>query len=380
MANITKTAHNAPFTANRGLAPELAIIVPTFNERDNVAALVEKLQPVLEGIDWELIFVDDNSPDGTADAAWGVARSHANVRCIKRLNRRGLSSACAEGILSTNAPFVAVMDGDLQHDEAILPQMLAKVRAGADIAVGSRYSGEGSSGDGFSAIRQWGSTLATRLSTLITGQELSDPMSGFFMVRRDLFVDVAPKLSADGFKILLDLVVTAARKGTPPAIAQVPYTFRARQAGESKMSPLVVMQFLGLWLSKLTGGVLPTSFLLFALVGFSGVAVHLTVLTLLTGVFAQQFIVAQIVATITAMTWNFFINNILTYSDRKLRGAKLWTGLLVFYLVCSLGGIANVSIAQVIYETRPVPVIAGLAGALMSSVFNYSVTRIFTWK
>lgn len=378
MTNLTKTV-SAPYTANRGLAPELAVIVPTFNEHDNVAPLVERLEKVLAGLDWELIFVDDNSPDGTADAAWETARSHPKVRCIKRLNRRGLSSACAEGILSTNAPFVAVMDGDLQHDEAILPAMLAKVRAGADIAVGSRYSGQGSSSEGFSAVRQWGSTLATRLSALVTGQQLSDPMSGFFMVRRDLFVDVAPKLSADGFKILLDLVVTATRKGTPPAIAQVPYTFRQRTAGESKMSPLVVMQFLGLWLSKLTGGVLPTSFLLFALVGFSGVAVHLTVLSLLTSL-GQQFIVAQIVATIVAMTWNFFINNILTYSDRKLRGAKMWTGLLVFYLVCSLGGIANISIAQVIYEARPVPVIAGLAGALMSSVFNYSVTRIFTWK
>lgn len=374
------TRNSAQSVASKTLGPELAVIVPTFNEHDNVVPLVERLDIALEGINWELIFVDDNSPDGTADAAWDLARQRDNVRCIKRLGRRGLSSACAEGILSTNAPFVAVMDGDLQHDEAILPAMLAKVRAGADIAVGSRYNGEGSSGEGLSPIRQWGSTLATRLSTLVAGQELADPMSGFFMLRRDLFLDVAPKLSSEGFKILLDLVVTASRKGTPPAIAQVPYTFRARQAGESKMSPLVVMQFLGLFLSKLTGGVLPTSFLLFALVGFSGVAVHLSVLWLLTSVLPQPFIVAQVVATITAMTWNFFINNILTYADRKLRGARLWLGLVIFYAVCSLGGIANISIASMIYEARPVPIIAGLAGALMSSVFNYSVTRIFTWK
>lgn len=377
MPVLTKTAQAA---ANRGLAPELAVIVPTFNEHDNVVPLVERLEAALAGIAWELVFVDDNSPDGTADAAWELARQHGNVRCIKRLGRRGLSSACAEGILSTNAPFVAVMDGDLQHDEAILPAMLAKVRAGADIAVGSRYSDAGSSGDGLSPVRQWGSNLATRLSTLVAGQELTDPMSGFFMVRRDLFVDVAPQLSAEGFKILLDLVVTATRKGTPPAIAQVPYVFRQRHAGESKMSPLVVLQFLGLWLSKLTGGLLPTSFLLFALVGFSGVAVHLAVLWLFTSVLPQPFLVAQVVATITAMTWNFFINNILTYADRKLRGARLWLGLLIFYVVCSLGGIANISIASLIYEARPVPIIAGLAGALMSSVFNYSVTRIFTWK
>jgi len=379
MDSLIKTSPDQLAT-RRGRSPELAVIVPTFNERANVAAVVERIAVALDGIDWELVFVDDNSPDGTADAAWDLARQHDNVRCIKRLGRRGLSSACAEGILSTNAPFVAVMDGDLQHDESILPAMLAKVRAGADIAVGSRYSGEGSSGEGLSPIRQWGSNLATRLSTLVAGQELADPMSGFFMVRRDLFVDVAPQLSDEGFKILLDLVVTAARKGTPPAIAQVPYVFRQRQAGESKMSPLVVLQFLGLFLSKLTGGLLPTSFLLFALVGFSGVAVHLSVLWLFTSVVPETFIVAQILATITAMTWNFFLNNSLTYADRKLHGLKLWTGLLGFYIVCSMGGVANISIASMIYEARPAPLVAGLAGALMSSVFNYAVTRIFTWK
>ena len=379
MDSLIKTSPET-LAARRLGGPELAVIVPTFNERANLVPLVDRLATALAGIDWELIFVDDNSPDGTADAAWDLARQHDNVRCIKRLGRRGLSSVCAEGILSTNAPFVAVMDGDLQHDEAILPAMLAKVRAGADIAVGTRYSGEGSSGQGLSPIRQWGSNLATRLSTLVAGQELSDPMSGFFMVRRDLFVDVAPQLSDEGFKILLDLVVTAARKGTPPAIAQVPYTFRQRLAGESKMSPLVVLQFLGLFLSKLTNGLLPTSFLLFALVGFSGVAVHLSVLWLLTSVVPETFIVAQIVATITAMTWNFFLNNSLTYADRKLHGLRLWTGLLGFYAVCSMGGVANISIASMIYEARPAPLIAGLAGALMSSVFNYAVTRIFTWK
>jgi len=379
MDSLIKTSPDQVLARRTG-GPELAVIVPTFNERANVVPLVDRLAVALAGIDWELIFVDDNSPDGTADAAWDLARQHDNVRCIKRLGRRGLSSACAEGILSTNAPFVAVMDGDLQHDESILPAMLAKVRAGADIAVGSRYGAEGSSGDGLSPIRQWGSNLATRLSTLVAGQELADPMSGFFMVRRDLFIDVAPKLSDEGFKILLDLVVTAARKGTPPAIAQVPYVFRQRLAGESKMSPLVVLQFLGLFLSKLTNGLLPTSFLLFALVGFSGVAVHLSVLWLFTSVVPETFIVAQIVATIVAMSWNFFLNNSLTYADRKLHGVKLWTGLLGFYVVCSMGGVANISIASMIYEARPAPLIAGLAGALMSSVFNYAVTRIFTWK
>ncbi|MDB5506435.1 MAG: Dolichol-phosphate mannosyltransferase-like protein [Devosia sp.] len=366
--------------ANRSGAPEFAIIVPTFNERANLLALTTKLETTLAGLDWELIVVDDDSPDGTADLAWQLGREHPNVRCIKRIGRRGLASACIEGILSTNAPFVAVMDGDLQHDETILPAMLAKIKAGADIAVGSRYVGDGSSGEGLSPLRKWGSEQATRLSTLLTGQTLSDPMSGFFAVRRDFFIDVAPKLSDEGFKILLDLIVSASRQGTAPAIAEVPYTFRARTAGESKMSPLVVTQFLGLWVSKLSGGVLPTSFLLFSLVGFTGIAIHLGVLTLFTTVWNIGFIPAQIAATLIAMTWNFFLNNWITYADKKLRGWKALQGLLLFYAACSIGGIANVSVASMIYDLRAVPIVAGLAGAVMSSVFNYAVTRTFTWR
>jgi dolichol-phosphate mannosyltransferase len=372
-----------PFTRRelaRFVPPELAVVIPTFNEKDNLELLCERLAMTLADISWELIVVDDNSPDGTAALVWDLGRRYPNIRCIKRVGRRGLSSACTEGILSTNAPYVAVMDADHQHDETVLSAMLAKARAGCDIVIGSRFAGHGSAEKGLSSTRLWGSNVATRLSALVTGQQISDPMSGFFLLRRDLFIGIAPKLAADGFKILLDLIVTANRSGKLPAIGEVPYVFRARHAGTSKMSPLIVIQFMGLWLSKLSGGVLPTSFLLFSMVGVSGVFVHLCMLWLLTSVFVQPFIIAQIGATLMAMTWNFFLNNILTYSDKRLHGAKLWLGLLGFYAVCSIGGIANVSVSSMIYELRDATFVAGLAGAVMSSVFNYAVTRIFTWK
>lgn len=367
-------------TAFQPAPVELAVVVPTFNERDNLEELYQRVAVALDGIGWEMLVVDDNSPDGTAELAWELGHRWHNFRCIKRVGRRGLSSAVIEGMLATNAPYVAVIDGDLQHDEAALPQLLAKVKAGADIAVGTRYSGEGSTGEGFSAVRAWGSRTATKLSSFIAGQKLSDPMSGFFAARRDLILGVAPHLSSEGFKILLDLVITATRRGTPPAVAEVPYTFRPRHAGESKMSPLVALQFGGLWLSKLSGGVLPTSFLLFSLVGFSGIAVHLTTLWLFFDVLKTDFILAQLVATVIAMTWNFFLNNVLTYADRKLRGWKVLRGLFAFYAACSIGALANVSVAALIYQYEQVPLLAGLAGALMSSVFNYSVTRVFTWR
>lgn len=363
-------------------APKLSVIVPTFNEHDNIAPLVEKLEAALAGISFEVIIVDDNSPDGTAELAKRLAARKPHVRCIHRVGRRGLSSACIEGMASSAAEFVAVIDADHQHDETILPRMLAAAEEGADIVVGSRYTGEGSSTEGFTRSRQLGSTIATQLSGILTGEKLSDPMSGFFLLRRTLFNEVVPGLSKDGFKILLDIIVSANRKRKGQlAIVEVPYTFRPRFAGESKMSALIVAQFLGLLVSKISRGILPTSFLLFSLVGASGVVVHMAMLTFAFEVLNFNFANSQLVATLVAMTTNFILNNELTYADKKLRGRHFWTGLLSFYLVCSFGTLANISVASVIYEAQLTDFIfAGIAGAMMSVVFNYAVTRMFTWR
>jgi dolichol-phosphate mannosyltransferase len=364
--------------------PELAVIVPSYNERDNVALLYEKVAAALQGVPFEFIVVDDNSPDGTAEVVKGLAREHRNVRCIHRIGRRGLSSAVVEGISASAAPYFAVIDADLQHDEAILPQMLEKALAGDHIVVGTRYTGDGSVGEGLSKTREAGSKLATRLTGLLTGKSLSDPMSGFFLMRRDVFDEVAPALSNDGFKILLDIIVSAgrarARRGKELRIGEVPYTFRPRHAGESKMSPLIVVQFLGLIVSKLTGGLLPTSFLLFGLVGGFGVIVHMGTLWLAHERAGLEFVWAQTLAVVVAMTFNFIVNNELTYANKKLKGWRFYTGLLTFYAVCSIGALANVSVASWIYAFDGQFYLAGLLGVLMSVVFNYSVTRVFTWR
>jgi len=373
-----------PFNLNsEGLShhifPVLSVIVPSYNERENIELLYQKVAISLAETPWEMIVVDDNSPDGTADVVNQLSRSYGNIRCLRRFGRRGLASACVEGMAATAAPYVAVIDGDLQHDEAILPLMLEKAVAGADLVVGSRFAKGGSAGDGLSQARLSGSNFANRLAAMIAGQEVSDPMSGFFLMRRDAALEAAPRLSSDGFKILIDLIVTSARMGNPLSIAEVGYTFRPRHAGESKMSPLVVIQYLGLWFSKLTNGVLPPSFLLFGLVGGSGVVVHLATLAALTWL-GQGFVVSQVVATLLAMAWNFILNNNLTYSDRKLRGRRLIAGFISFCAICALGGIANISVANAIYQYDHQTFIAGLSGAIMSSVFNYAVTRVFTWK
>lgn len=366
------------------VAPQLAVIVPSYNERENVALLYEKVTAALGATPFEFIVVDDNSPDGTSEVVREMARVHQNVRGIHRLGRRGLSSAVVEGILASAAPYFAVIDADLQHDETILPQMLEKAMAGDHIVVGTRYGGEGSVGEGLSKTREAGSRFATRLSSLVTGKSLSDPMSGFFLMRRSVFDEVAPSLSDDGFKILLDIIVSAgrsrARQGKELRIGEVPYTFRPRHAGESKMSSIVVVQFLGLIVSKLSGGLLPTTFLLFALVGGLGVVVHMGTLWFTHEVLSFNFVWSQVAATLIAMTFNFMLNNELTYANKKLRGWRYLTGMLTFYAVCSIGALANVSVASWIYAYDGQFYVAGLLGVLMSVVFNYSVTKVFTWR
>src|SRR4051794_11328889 len=193
-------------------APQLSVIIPTFNERDNVVTLFRRLETALAGVSWEAIFVDDNSPDRTWDVVRGLARQDPRVRCIRRIGRRGLSGACIEGILASSAPYAAVIDADLQHDESQLPKMVGLLQSGeAELVVGSRYV-EGGSADSFEKGRAGISALATEVARRVLKVGIADPMSGFFMIRRDRFEQLAPQLSIQGFKILLDIVATAQGK------------------------------------------------------------------------------------------------------------------------------------------------------------------------
>ena len=357
--------------------PDLTIIVPTFNERQNVPVLVERLGRTLTGVNWEAVFVDDDSPDGTAALLRGMAAGDSRIRCLRRVGRRGLSGACVEGMLAASAPVVAIMDADLQHDEALLPAMFAAIGNGADLVVGTRYAAGGESGTGFSAWRQRASKLATSLARTFLGVTISDPMSGFFMLPRQLVEDVAPRLSTQGFKILLDLIASS-----PPGlkIVELPYSFRERHAGQSKLDSLVALDYLGLLAAKTFGDWFSVRFAMFVLVGATGLAVHLLSLLSLVSVGDVGFGAAQTVATYIAMTWNFFLNNQLTYRDRRLRGLAAVQGLLIFCAVCSVGAVANVGVASWIYQSRPSAWLAGTAGALMGAVFNYAASSALTWR
>ena len=366
-----------PRSQDHALIPELSVVIPTYKERGNVEILVQRLDAALSGIAWEAIFVDDDSPDGTADAVKRIANEDPRVRCLRRVSRRGLAGACIEGILSSSAPYVAVMDADLQHDEKLLPRMFAVLKNGeGDMVVGSRYVPGGSSAV-FSRGRGAISRFATQLARRLTGVELSDPMSGFFMMRRDRFDPLAGSLSTQGFKILLDIVITA--KGGLK-IVEEPFVFAARHHGESKLDAQVGLDFLGLLLAKLTGGVVTPRFLSFALVGTIGLGVHLVILRTVLVAFGFAFPEAQATATFVAMTGNFLLNNRLTYRDRRLAGLGFLKGLLGFYAISAVGALTNVGMASWLYAHQPVWWLAGAAGAVMGAVWNYSMATLLVWR
>jgi dolichol-phosphate mannosyltransferase len=364
-------------------APELTVVIPCYNERDNVAPLVAALDAALADLSWEVVFVDDDSPDGTAAEIRRLARHDVRVRCLRRIGRRGLASAVIEGALSSSAALLAVMDGDLQHDPALLPGMLRAVReGGADLAVGSRHAAGGDAAGLASQFRHRLSRAGIRLAQAFLPVRLSDPLSGFFVIPRARFEQLAPRLTGQGFKILLDLVLTA---GPGLRVAEIPVRFRPRGAGESKLDVLVLVQFAGLILDRLVlrrvlAGLVPLRFVSFALVGGLGVGVNVAVLEAGWRGFGLAFTPALAAGTLAAMVFNFWLNNQVTYRNQRLRGAAVWRGLALFMLVCGIGALANVGIARALYSDHAGGILAGATGAAIGVVWNYAVSATLVWR
>ena len=354
---------------------QLSIVIPTFNERQNVRELIGRVETALAGISWEMIFVDDDSPDGTSAEVKSIAARDSRIRCIRRIGRRGLSSACIEGMLASAAPTLVVMDADLQHDETRIPAMLEALEShGADLVIASRYTAGGTVGE-WNRQRAFMSRLATRLSRIVCRQEISDPMSGFFLIRANAIDSCVRRLSGKGFKILLDVVASSPAALT---VAEVPYTFRQRLHGESKLDTLVLWDFGMLLAEKTIGRYIPVRFFAFTLVGGAGVLVHMATLAALR-FGSLSFANAQAVATVVAMVFNFWLNNLLTYRDRRLRGRRWLTGLLSFMLACGLGAVANVGIASYLFESHTQWMLAALSGIAVGAVWNYAITQLYTW-
>ena len=377
MGDVTTLDLSVESGAAAVAATTLTIIIPTLNERDNVWPLLELLAKALAEIAWEVIFVDDDSRDGTAAYVRSVARRDPRVRCIQRIGRRGLTTACIEGVLGSASPYVAIMDADLQHDERLLPQMLQLLSSGKfDLVVGSRYIAGGDVGD-WDRSRTRISSLATRLARIVCKAEVTDPLSGFFMCQRELFERALRRMSGHGFKVLLDLLASSPE---PLRVKELPYRFRERQRGQSKLDTLVAWEYGMLLADKSIGRIVPVRFALFGLIGGLGLLLHLTALWIGLNLLGAEFRVAQTIATVLAMTSNFFLNNQFTYRDQRLHGFDLVRGLGIFYLGCGLGAVANVGVASYVFVSDHVWWMAGVAGAIVGSVWNFAMSSVFTWN
>lgn len=357
---------------------ELAIILPTLNERGNLAPLVERIEKAVGSSGWEVLVVDDNSADGTADEARSLALSDSRIRVIQRIGRRGLASAAIEGFCATAAPYVAVMDADHQHDPALLPIMLKCLKAGeAEVAVASRFTKGASTNDWAEPEREKLSGMANAMARRLTRVDLSDPMSGYFMLPSATARALVPRLSGIGFKILLDLLATA---DAPLTVREIPLNFAARRAGESKLDRAVAFDFLAGLYDKTLGKFIPTRFALFGTVGAAGVIVHMAVLLLMLFWFGEGFAWAQATAVLSAMSFNFLLNNALTYRDQRLKpGGQMVRGWISFCLTCSIGGFANVAVATLLESYGLFWLASALAGILIGSVWNYALSSRFVW-
>ncbi|MCL6252281.1 glycosyltransferase family 2 protein [Altererythrobacter sp. KTW20L] len=366
--------------ANPGLGTTLllAVVLPTLNERGNIAPMVARLEQALGPTGWEALFVDDNSHDGTAEEARRIGQTDPRIRVIQRIGRRGLASAAIEGMCATAAPFVAVMDADHQHDPALLLAMLEAVRSGeADLAYASRFVA-GASAEGLSSQRrERGSRIANALARRLTGTELSDAMSGFFLLRSDQLRKQAGDLSGIGFKVMLDILATAR---PPLRVKEFPLAFAERLEGTSKLDHGVVLDFLAGLYERYLGRVIPTRYALFGTVGGLGVFVHMGVLAALFRTGLAGFTLATAVATVVAMTFNFWLNNLLTYRDKKLSGAwALLAGWAGFCATCAVGAFANVAVSSYLEGHGWRWWAAALVGVVLASVWNYALSSKFVW-
>lgn len=349
----------------------LSLVICTLNEGEAIGPLLDETRQALGALPFEIIVVDDDSTDGTAEAVTAWSERDPRIRLIVRKGVRGLASAAVRGWDAARGDVLALMDGDGQHDPALIPHLAQAVEGGADLAIGSRYMSDAASG--LTGRRHWISRTATRLAGLVLRVPLRDPMSGCFAMRRTWYEAARPRLSTVGFKILLDLVASSRE---PPRVEERPTALRPRLGGQSKLDLRVMLDLASLLIEKRTGKLIPSRFVEFSLVGATGVGVNLLVLSLLE---ALPFWQAFAAATLVAMTWNYWLNGLLTYRDQRLRGWRRWRGLLMFYLACSGGALIGQGAGNALLALGAPRALAGLVGALSGGVWNYAATRWMIW-
>lgn len=362
------------------LSFKLSIVLPTFNELDNVPHVCRELLGLKGRYELELIFVDDDSQDGTADCVRELARHHPEVRLIRRVGRAGLSSAIKEGILDATGDLVVVMDCDGQHEPSTVVEALnCLLETGADLVIGSRFHPYAQI-LGLSAKRERNSTWANAMARLSLPRyrQLTDYMSGFFVCRLQSVFPYVRQIDVNGFKFLYELLAISRGR---LLVEEVPLRFQPRLAGESKLNLAVVWDLGISILHTLLFRSVPRRAISFALVGATGIATHFFIYGLARHVLSLSFEWAQTCAVITAATTNFLINNVLTFRFQQLSGLRLLLGLLRYLLVTSMGMVANVGVSSALYhQVAQRPFFALFAGITVDFVWKYAASSKFVWN
>ena len=354
----------------------VSLIIPTYNEHDNIIPLTQRLSHALSGRSYEIVFVDDNSADGTAELAASL-KDRYPIKVIVRKNKRGLASAVVDGLSHTSGNIIAVMDADLQHPPEVVPNLLKEIEKGVDIAVASRYV-VGGGCQGWSLTRRLISKGAIFLAHLLlpATRKVSDPMSGFFMFNKEVVTNV--RLSPSGFKILLEILMV----GESRSVAEVPFTFVTRKRGESKLSARQQIDYLKhiYSLMRRTGEMV--RFIKFCIVGLSGVGVNMGLLWLLTELGGMFYLLSAAISIETSIITNFILNNYFTFADRNRQGVKPFLSRLLKFNLVSLAGLGiNLGILWLLTEGLGLfYMLSNIFGIVAATLWNYLVNNWWTWK
>lgn len=360
---------------------KISILIPTFNELKNIERLVSQLTFLSNKFEFEILFVDDDSPDGTSEKVMELIKKHHHIRLIRRIGRVGLSSAIREGLLNSDSDIALVMDGDGQHDPAAIESILEiLLENDLDLVVGSRFHPEARI-LGLSEKRELGSFLANRSARFTLHRNyshLTDYMSGFFALKLQPLTSLIRFVNVNGFKFLYELL--ALSKGRLK-VDEVPLVFNKRIHGNSKLDISIFWDFLISLLHTFSFRIIPRRAISFALVGSSGVVVQLSITWILMTFLEFDFIFALPIAIISAAISNYLINNALTFRYKRLCGLSLFAGLLKFLIVASLPVIANVGLSTALYKNVFQDVIwAQMCGILVVFVWNYAASSAFVWN
>ncbi len=354
----------------------VTLIIPAYKERDNIAPLVERIHQALPNYSYRILFVDDDSGDGTVELVAALSAKYP-VDILVRKNKRGLASAVVDGLKQATGEVVVVMDADLQHPPEILPDLLKKIDDGADMAIASRYV-PGGSCQGWGLARRINSKGAIFLAHLLLPptRRIKDPMAGFFAFVRQAIAGA--ELKPAGYKIILEIMV----QGKFQNVAEVPYTFRTRSRGHSKLNARQQIEYLRHIYSLMGRSGELIRFVKFCLVGASGVGVDLGLTKLLTEFVGLFYVLSGAIATECAIISNFTLNDYITFRDRRSKGAKAFLYRLVQFNVVSLAGLGITqgvlwlltSFFGVYY------LVSKLCGIAVAMVWNYLANRWWTWR